>query len=70
MAEKNMEKILRKFNGFEEAEKADIEYWQNASYEERLNTLEAIRIFTYKFLNYKFDRIEKVVKLRKLKEEE
>ncbi len=64
-----MEKIIRKFNSFKEAEKADIEYWRNASYEERLNTLEAIRIFSYKFLNYKFDRIEKVVKLRKLKEE-
>lgn len=64
-----MEKIIRKFSSFKEAEKADIEYWRNASYEERLNTLEAIRIFSYKLLNYKFDRIEKVVKLRKLKEE-
>lgn len=65
-----MEKIVRKFKSFKEAEEAEIEYWRNASFEERLNTLEAIRIFTYKMLNYNFDRIEKVVKIRKRGEEE
>ncbi len=65
-----MEKIVRKFKNFKEAEEAEIEYWRNASFEERLNTLEAIRIFTYKMLNYNFDRIEKVVKIRKRGEEE
>lgn len=65
-----MEKIIRKFNSFEEAEKAEIKYWKNASYEEKLNTLEAIRILTYKLLNHDFNRIEKVIKIRRRGEEE
>jgi|GEM_PF-5040605 len=46
-----MEKTIKIYNSLEEAEKADIEYWRNASYDERFRTLEAIRFLTYKMLN-------------------
>ena len=38
-----MEKIIKKYKSFEEADKAEIEYWRNASYEKRIETLLAIQ---------------------------
>ena len=63
-----MEKTIKIYNSLEEAEKADIEYWRNASYDERFRTLEAIRFLTYKMLNCNEYKIKKVVKIRNRKD--
>jgi len=34
-----MEKVVKKFKSFKEAEAADREYWRNASYQERVNAM-------------------------------
>ena len=62
----NMEKIGKKFSSFEEAEKAEIEFWKNASPELKLETLEAIRYTFFSMLNPHIEGIKKVVKIRKL----
>ena len=49
--------------------KAEIEYWQNASYDEKLKMLEAIRYITYKPIYPGLKKIEKVVTIKKLGEE-
>ncbi len=65
-----MEKTVKIYNSFEEAEKAEIEFWQNASYDEKFKTLEAIQLLTFKPLYPDIRGIEKVVKFRMLGEEE
>ena len=34
-----MEKVVKKFKSFKEAEANEKKYWRNASYEERINTM-------------------------------
>ena len=63
------EKVVRKFNSFEEQEKFEKEYWQNASAAEKFETVEAIRAFYIKTFYPNFIKIEKVVRKRKLGEE-
>ena len=65
-----MEKVIRKFNSFEEAEKAEIEYWQNASTEERIKTLFYIQELMLSMYYPDIKSIEKVVTKRKLYDEE
>lgn len=61
-----MEKIIKKFSSFEEAEKAEIEFWKNASPEFKLETLEAIRYTFFSLINPLNEGIKKVVKIKKL----
>jgi hypothetical protein len=61
-----MEKIIKKFNSFEEAEKEEIEYWRNASIEERIDTLLHLQELMLHFFYPDAKGIEKVVTKRKL----
>lgn len=65
-----MEKIVKKYNSFEEAENAEREFWRNASVEFKLKTLEAIRYMYFRSLKKNINGIEKIVKIKKLHEEE
>lgn len=65
-----MEKVVKKFSSFDEAEKAEIEYWRNASVDERINTLIYIQEFMLQFFYPNVKGIEKVVTKRKLHDEE
>lgn len=65
-----MEKIVKKYNSFEEAENAEREFWRNASVEFKLKTLEAIRYTYFSSLKKNINGIEKIVKIKKLHEEE
>ncbi len=64
-----MEKVVRKFNSFEEQEKFEKEYWLKASAAEKFETVEAIRSFYIKTFYPNFTKIEKVVRKRKLGED-
>lgn len=64
-----MEKVVYKFNSFEEQEKFEKEYWQKASAAEKFEIVEAIRAFYIKTFYPGVTKIEKVVKKRKLLEE-
>ncbi len=65
-----MEKTIKIFKSFEEADKAEIVYWQNATLEERINSL----LFTQEMMRQFFYReakgIEKVVTKRNLYDDE
>lgn len=65
-----MEKVIKKFNSFEEAEKAEIEYWRNASYEEKIETFLSIQEAMLSFFYPDLKGIEKVVTKRKLSDKE
>lgn len=65
-----MEKIVKKYSSFEEADKAEIEYWRNASYEEKIDTLLHIQELMLQFFYPEVKGIEKVVKIRKLNDKE
>lgn len=39
-----MDKVIKKYNSFEEAEKAEIEYWKNLEPRKKLEILEEIRL--------------------------
>lgn len=61
-----MEKIIKIYKSFEEADKAEIEFWRNASYEERIETLLAIQEMMLKLYYPEVKSIEKVVTKRNL----
>ncbi len=61
-----MEKIIKIYKSFEEADKAEIEFWRNASYEERIETLLAIQEMMLKLYYPDVKSIEKVVTKRNL----
>ncbi len=65
-----MEKIIKIYKSFEEADKAEIEFWRNASYEERIETLLAIQEMMLKLYYPEVKSIEKVVTKRNLHDEE
>lgn len=65
-----MEKIIKKFSSFEEAENAEIEYWQNASVEERINTLLSIQEMMLKFFYPDEKGMEKILIKRNLYDQE
>ena len=64
-----MEKVVKKFKSFEEADAADREYWQNASYEERINTMLYLQQLMLELFYPEVKRMEKVISLRKYGEE-
>jgi hypothetical protein len=61
-----MEKIIKKFSSFEEAEKAEIEFWQNASVEEKINTLLSIQEMMLKLFYPDEKGMEKIITKRNL----
>ena len=65
-----IEKVVKKFSRFEEAEKAEIEYWQNLPLKKKLEMMNAIQLMQLEFFYPGVTRIEKVIKKRKLGEEE
>ncbi len=66
---RRIETVVRKFNSFEEAEKAEIEYWRNLPGEEKLKVLDEIQMMHLRALYPRGKKIEKVVRILKLGEE-
>ena len=64
-----MEKIIKKYKNFEEANAAEKEYWQNASYEERINTMLHVQQLMLELFYPDVKKMEKVMSIRKLHEE-
>jgi len=64
-----MEKIIKKFNSFKEAEAAEREYWQNASYEKRVETLLYLQQLMLELFYPDVKKMEKIISIRKLHEE-
>ena len=65
-----MEKIIQKYYSFEEAENTEIEYWRNASVEERIKSLLSLQELMLDFFYPDVKGIEKIVRKRKLYDEE
>jgi len=67
---KLIEKKIQKFKNFKEQENADYEYWKNISGEDKIKiSLELSAAFVQTFYP-EFNGIEKIIKIRKLREEE
>ena len=64
-----MEKIVKKFKNFKEAEAAEREYWQNASYEKRIETMLYLQQMILELFYPHVKRMEKVLGFRKYGEE-
>ena len=64
-----MEKVVRKFNSFEEAEAYEREYWRNASYEERINAMLYLQQLMLELFYPDVKKMEKVISFRKYSEE-
>ncbi len=62
-----MEKTIKIFKSFKEAEEAEVEYWRNLSGKEKLEVLDAIQFMHLKMLYPDGKEIEKVVKIKKRK---
>ena len=65
-----MEKVVKKYTSFKEADKADVEFWRSASVQQKLEALEAIRYTYFSLMKADIKGIDKVVKFRKLHDEE
>ena len=61
--------IARKFNSFEEAEKAEVEYWRNLPGEEKLKVLDEIQMMHLRAIYPKGKKFEKTVRFAKLGED-
>jgi hypothetical protein len=66
---RRIEKTVKIFKSFEEQEKADIEYWQNISGDERIMMAEEMRAEYIRLFYPEFKGIEKVDRIRKPGEE-
>lgn len=58
-----MEKILRKFNSFEEQEKEEIKFWQNLSGEKKIEILENIRANYWALNNGNTQRLQRIYRI-------
>lgn len=65
---RQIEPVVKKFNQFEDAEKAEIEYWRNLSGEEKLKVLDEIQMMHLQAMYPKGKKFEKVVRIVKLGE--
>ncbi len=63
-----MEKKIRIYKNFKEADKADIEYWRNASYKTRIETLLYIQEFFLRLTYPNAKRTERIITTRKFGE--
>lgn len=61
--------IVEKYNSFEEAEKAEVEFWRNKTYEEKLRVLDEIQLTHLRALYPKGKKFQKVVRIIKRSEE-
>jgi hypothetical protein len=66
---RRIELVVRKFNSFEEAEKAEVEYWRNLPGEEKLKVLDEIQMMHLRAIYPKGKKFEKVVRFAKLGED-
>jgi len=64
-----MEKTIKIYKSFEEAEAAEKEYWQNASYEKRVETLLYLQQLMLELFYPHVKKMEKVISFGKLHEE-
>lgn len=60
-----MEKIIKVFKSHKEADEADKEYWRNASYETRIETMFFIQQLMLELYYPDVKRMEKVISKRK-----
>lgn len=67
--ERRIKTIVRKFDSFEEAEKAEVEYWRNLPGEEKLKVLDEIQLMHLRTLYPNGKKFQKVVRIIKLGEE-
>jgi hypothetical protein len=58
-----MKKIIRKFNSFAEEEKANMEFWQGLSGNEKIKILEAIRSQYFAFHHEYTKRFQRVYRI-------
>ena len=58
-----MEKILRKFNTFEEQEKEEIKFWQNLAGDKKLEMLEHIRSNYWAMNNGQVPRVQRIYRI-------
>jgi hypothetical protein len=65
-----MEKKVKKFTSFKEAEEAEMEYWQNASHEERVRVFLTLQENRLKLFYPDFKGMEKVVSKRNKHEDD
>jgi hypothetical protein len=65
-----MEKIIKKYKSFEEAERAEVEYWCNASFEDRINALLSIQEMMLELFYPEIKSIEKIMTRKSLRDEE
>ncbi len=63
-----MGKIIETYKSFKEADKADIEYWRNAFYKTRIETLLYVQEFFLRFSYLNVKRTERIINTRKLGE--
>jgi hypothetical protein len=66
---RRIELVVRKFNSFEEAEKAEVEYWRNLPCEEKLKVLDEIQMMHLRAIYPKGKKFEKTVRFAKLGED-
>ena len=62
-----MKRTLRIFHSFAEQEKANMEYWQNLSGNEKIKILEAIRLQYFAFHDEYPKRLQRVYRIIKRK---
>lgn len=67
--QRRIKTVVRKFSSFDEADKAEIEYWRNLSGEEKLRALDEIQLMHLKALYPRGKKFEKVVRIVKLGED-
>lgn len=60
---RRIELVVRKFNSFEEAEKAEIKYWRNLPGEEKLKVLDEIQLMHLRALHPNGTKFQKVVRI-------
>lgn len=61
--------IVKKYNSFEEAEKAEVEFWRNQTHEEKLRVLDKIQVMHLRAFYPKVKKFQKVVRIIKRGEE-
>ena len=60
-----MERVVKIFHSFEDAEAAEIEYWKNLSGEKKLEILEELRLRYWPLKNEKIRRFQRIYKIIK-----
>ena len=64
-----MEKVIKIYKSFQEAEAAEKEYWQNASYEKRIETMLYLQQLMLELFYPDVKEMEKIIGFSKYGEE-